>query len=863
MYYTDVILQINPDKREGFMKRILTLLVSVLCLMQITALPATAYEANIIGQQEYKPLDIVVVFDISDSMNVSDAQKLTPHAVKILTDMMFEKGGRIGIVVFNTVPKAFTTDSSGNPALIALSDTSELEQMFDTLSMIEYRDGTGIGNALLAAAEMLEKNTLDEERQKVILLFTDGVDDFGKFPTSAVRMADCKTNQAAAVEWAAENDCPIYCVGYDFEWKGTHSMGENGEGLKKLEDISKETGGVVKKASNVSEIEELFLDMIAKIGGGAIYSLPVSNSKVQIYVTPEVVEANIRIRSLVDSAIIDGKVELFNPKGEKVVLQKSDTLKYNVDALGATLKLINPEQGTWMLALEGVRDDDVKVSYLLHYELGMDSVLVLPKENPEGVAYIGDVIQVQTYLTKNGEKLENEDIYKEITNAQLIVTPRAHPENKTNYALSLDGSQFTGSFEILEDSVYDVIVNIESDSFFRSDLLTIQSSNQPLQLVGNIEDTKVNNRQRIEVADLYSYVSDLENDPITAEVSWVSDPEMLTARVDNDRILIAGTGWGAANVTVTFTDAQGNEVKDTFFVKVNDPLAITLIILSIFLFVLAILLLMYISYRKSFTVKGSITVKKIAEVLDDSGVNPRFVNVIYTDPSGLGSSSNAGSLGGLGSATGASPLGGGLGSSSGADPLGGGLGSSSGASPLGGGLGSSSGASPLGGGLGSSTGASPLGGGLGSASEFSTEAFDERKHHSGFKGEMNLKFALAKEKHFYKVLVTFMNNYDAYMTLNGKQNSEMSKNVKVFICNCFHDFDQVEVKGTAFGQNGFILKFPQKGSRIRVFSPRKVKNLVHVCPVNGNRVFLAFSVPTDNEYMGNQVCAYIELEYKK
>ena len=861
----------------------------VLCLLVAAVLAAGPAAADIVGimngteQHEYKPLDIVVAFDISGSMKYSDSDKITPHAVNILTNMMFEKESRIGVVVFNTTPRFLTESSDYSPEMIPLSDTDRVGEMLEDLQKVRYEDGTGIGNALLAATEMMEANKLDEDRQKVILLFTDGVDDFGSSIRAPLRMAECKENEASAITWAMENDCPIYCVGYDFVSGGVHSMGVGGEGLEKLKNISRSTGGVASKADNVHEIESLFIRMLGEICGITIIDIE-SSDNVYIYITPEVVEANIRIRSTVDSALLNGTVELYNPDGERVVLENSETLKYNVDRLGATLKLIEPARGTWVLKLLGIDKEAVDISYLSHYDLSLESELTMPAGNPEGVAYRGDTVEISSWLVSNGIRIEDSAIYEEITDASLVVTSRMDPMNPVEYALTRQGNRYTGKFVIEDDCIYDVKVTLISPGFIRSQLLEIQSGNKPLQLIGSLDDVEVNNRSEIQVENIFDCVEDEEGDSITAEVTDISDLEMVDARVVGDKILIEGKSWGAALITITFTDAQGNQVKSTFQAKVNDPLALAMIILSVVLLILLILAALYISYRKSFIIKGRISVLKIEDhvkvgtgndfvlkqVVFAAPENMDTVDVTKTmsEPNPFGGSASAAStnpFGGSTSAAGTSPFGGSA-SAAGTNPFGGSA-SAAGTNPFGGST-SAAGTNPFGGSIPASETSSFESMSAGEGEDSASEA--EEKQHKNFEkfeggNLISIRTALGRvkaEQHFFKVLQKFVQRYKEHMNRNAAIKTSFRAAQTENIINRFEELNRVKVKGTPFGMKGFDLIFPAKCEVV----PEKLskeKNVVHVCQVNGNKRVFGFSVEYQDERDDRTHKAYIEMEYRK
>ncbi len=905
----------------------------VLCLLFAAVLTADPAAADIVGimsgteQQEYKPLDIVVAFDISGSMNYSDSDKITPHAVNILTNMMFEKDSRIGVVVFNTTPRFLTESYNGSPEMVSLSDTERVGEMLDVLQKVRYEDGTGIGNALLAATEMLEANKLEEDRQKVILLFTDGVDDFGSSIRAPLRMAECKENEASAITWAMENDCPVYCVGYDFVSGGVPSMGVGGEGLEKLKNISQSTGGVANKAENVNEIEALFIRMLGDICGITIIDIE-SSDNVYIYVTPEVVEANIRIRSTVDSALLNGTVELYNPDGERVVLENSETLKYDVDRLGATLKLIEPERGTWVLKLLGIDKEAVEISYLSHYDLSLESELIVPAGNPEGVAYRGDTVEISSWLVSNGVRIEDSTIYDEITDASLVVTSRMDPMNPVEYALTLEGNRYTGKFVIEDDCIYDVKVTLISPGFIRSQLLEIQSGNKPLQLIGGLDDVEVNNRSEIQVENIFDCVEDEEGDAITAEVTDISDLEMVDARVVGDKILIEGKGWGAALITITFTDAQGNQVKSTFQAKVNDPLALAVIILSVVLLILLILAVLYISYRKSFIIKGKVSVLKIEDYVKvgagndfvlkqvvfaapenmDTVVAPQ--NISETTPFGGTSAGGTTPFGGT-SAGGTTPFGSGTPAAV-TNPFGGGTPAAV-TNPFGGGT-PVAGTTPFGGGtpaavtnlFGGGTpvaGTTPFGGGTpaavtnpfgGDSPTAGTNPFDntsaagtssfesmsagegdsaseeEEKQHKNFE-----KFEGGNLIHIRTALGRVKADQHFFKVLQQfvkRYKEHMNRNAAIKTsCRAA----QTERMINCFEELNCVkvkgTPFGMKGFDL-IFPAKcavvpeklsKEKNVVHVCQLNGNKRVFGFSVEYQDDRDDRTHKAYVEMEYRK
>ncbi|MCC8173579.1 MAG: VWA domain-containing protein [Odoribacter sp.] len=841
------------------------------------------FAAEIDGKDEYKPLDMVVIVDTSGSMNYSDSTHMTSSAINMLVNMMPAEDSRIGIVTFNTKPTSVTVDSSGNPTLLDLSNLDNVKNIREKVSEIVYKGDTGIGNAVKMATDILAENSKDDSRQKAIILFTDGLDDFG---ADQLSLAKCKENQGTAVQWATNNDCPIYCIGYNYQTSsGANSMGENGEGITKLENISKPTNGQAKAITSIDEIEDMFINMLANICDlyyKVIETVPGDGQRheVSIPISPEVIEANIRITCPTNEALSKGEIELYNPNNEEVALQNSSGVRYDVDATAASIKVLSPKTGTWKLVLDGVNSEEIKIGLLEHYELGIVSKLTLPDGNPQDTAYVGDQIGVQAYLTTDGIQISDVAIYETIKDARVIVTPRAAPENEKVYALSFDGTIYTGSFTIPQESVYDVTVEIESESFIRSDNLVIQSGNHPLVLNKEFEDVKLNKNKQIVVKDIYTYVSDIEQDTITAQITNSTDPDMANAAIKDDTIVIDGLKWGATNVTVTFTDEQGNVVNSTFKVSVNDPVMLSIYIGIFLLIVILILLLLYWLYRKTFKITGKVRVLKLAEAVDNNGMEPDICKLLFESnysfdmterpkkSKRFGEFKTASDKGDFGTAeTGFVNTNGGLRTTkTGFGSLKGGFGSSTGGFTT-----SDSGLGKQNSGFGKSNGgfSNNSGGGFSSSkgefgnprSTFGTqpEEFIETVDESKFNGEMELAVILENEQNLFKVLEAFAGKYEKYMTTNGTVESQKAKNIKSFI-NQLSRLRDAKIGGSSAGLRGLQIKLPKKvpiKSHSLKIERFKIKTNVN----NGKFVTIKLSIPLGEE-KGKKLCYYLEVEYK-
>lgn len=478
------------------------------------------------------------------------------------------------------------------------------------------KGGTGVGNALLKATEILADQS-DDNHQKAIILFTDGSDFFGK---DELGLARCQENEASATLWAKKNNCPIYCFGYDYRTaNGVSSMGENGEGLKKLTSISQTTGGSFTRIQDINTVQEEFIRILADLcdliyvnvdtvpGDGGVH-------EVTFEVNPSVIEANIRIGSITENAISKGKISLYDPSGKQIELANKGNIRFDVDSLAASIKVIRPKLGTWTLVLDGIVGDNVKIGLLQHYRVGIDTSIELPSGNPLGVAFLNDRIRVNAWFVEDGAKIENPNLYDIVTNATLTYIPRANPQNGKTIKLTKNGLSFSGDFTIEEECIYDVVIRIESGSFFRECTLMIKSSNQPLELVSDIEKVDVNLNKSVNIDDIYAHVRDLEGDTIIAEAS-VKDPDAVDVSINGNSLNVHAKKWHSTMVTVTYKDAQGNTVETSFKIQVHNPWFFIVMGIIIALIILAVVILTRLAYRASLKIKGDLYLTEI-EVVD-------------------------------------------------------------------------------------------------------------------------------------------------------------------------------------------------------------------------------------------------------
>lgn len=843
-------------------KRIIAVLIALL-LVAFAAVECFAEELE--TEKEYKPLDLVVVVDSSGSMLHSDKEKTALSAVRMLVNMMPAQDSRVGIISFNTEPTILTKDQAGNPALIALKEFTGVETVRSAVDSIKYKGDTGIGNAVLAATELLNKCS-SADRARAIILFTDGVNYFGY---NLLALADCEKNEVDAIQWAKSNDCHIYCVGYDYiTSSGESSMGADGEGLKKLSNIADSTGGSFRPIHGTDEIEQLFIDLLAE-ECDLIYRLvgvlPGDGNahQCEITINPSVIEANIRIAGGGPNAIKEGKIRLYDPMGKEVQLSNSGNIRFDTDVTAASIKVRMPQPGTWLLSVSNIQGDDIHIGLLEHYKMNLTSQLIFPEGNPVGVAYTNDVVGIRTWLTYDDAVLENDEIYDCVTSAKATVVSRANPDDTRVIDLKRDGRSFIGSFVVSEDSFYDVNIRLEWDTVYREDTLTVMSSNTPVELVKQIPDVSVRKGKTVTISDIYQYVYDAENDPVEVTVKNASPADVVDIAIDGDKVNITGVkGWWASTlVTLEFTDAQNNSVKSTFKVSVDDPGALFTIIGIIAGFALIVLAIISALVRATIRIPGKMKVMLLAKGYVDGTGEFHNEEDIYRNPNSA--SNDKYQVNRPRVIPGTAPVN---------DPFksatttaGSGFGGAFGGGS-GGAFGSGSGGA-FGGAFGNNANTQPeqKSGGFGGAREnlMDKALEEEKKKSNAFNTPVSLGGRL-KKRSLYSVLKDFVSKYDQAMKESGKE-SVLYKKVANFVETSFKsNLDNVMIHGTApFGKRGTIIKRSALVPKTVVFHEPKFKKKTRLNPAARtiNIEVLVKAGEKDND--GNTPANHVSIQYTK
>jgi acyl carrier protein len=223
------------------------------------------------SEQTYRDhLDVVLVMDISNSMNKNDPSKVFPQGVELFLDLLKDRDVNIGVVAFNE-----------KTIIIPLAELSKTQAEFaNKMKQFKYKGYTDIGLALKKSDAMISKS----DRSPVIVLFTDGYVDVA--PKSKRTGSDSVADIDKVID-NAKQKYPIYTIGLD---KGSGDS-------NRIERIAIETDGKYYPINDVDELNGVF----NKIFGNIV----ISENKIESKISKTDTKYIFHIPILLKSSSID------------------------------------------------------------------------------------------------------------------------------------------------------------------------------------------------------------------------------------------------------------------------------------------------------------------------------------------------------------------------------------------------------------------------------------------------------------------------------------------------------------------------------------------------------------------------------
>ena len=199
---------------------------------------------------EDEGIDVALVLDVSLSMLAEDFPPNRMEALRDIARRFIQRSGsnRVGLVIFAKdayVQAPLTTDHG---VLMHLLDS------VTALTLDQQRSGgTAIGDALLAAASMMDSHRL-QDRDQALILITDGESNEGVESTLAARYVRELDIRLYAIGIGGEEPVEVVFEGNKIDYLAALDDAE-------LRAIAESSEGVYYRAQEVDALEEIFIEL--------------------------------------------------------------------------------------------------------------------------------------------------------------------------------------------------------------------------------------------------------------------------------------------------------------------------------------------------------------------------------------------------------------------------------------------------------------------------------------------------------------------------------------------------------------------------------------------------------------------------
>ncbi|WP_136607849.1 vWA domain-containing protein [Paenibacillus dokdonensis] len=414
-----------------------------LCLLLVVLLilPLSGKGVSAAAAQQSSHIDAVLVMDASNSMKASDPNQISGEAMKMFIDMLSTRGDKVGIV-------SYTDKIQREKALLEIqsdADKTDLKQFIDQLDRGAYTDiSVGVKEAVKVLKQGAEKG-----HEPMIVVLADGNNALDPKSGRTESQADQELSQS--VQEAKADGIPIYTIGLNADGK------LNKNALAKLSD---QTGGKSFSTSSADDLPQILSEIFAshqKLKIVPVTAITANGSYQEVTINvpnANVLEANI---SMISSSPVD--VKLTDPSGKEQQIPSANVLRSKSKTY-SLLKLLKPEQGDWKLQVKGVPKDKIDINLIFNYDLELDMDPL-----PSTTVKKGDSIDINAYLVSNGQKLQNNGLYNNMS-AKLIVKDLDSGDTK-EVKLTNKGDHFVGSYTVEEKHQYELRARAEDKSFYR------------------------------------------------------------------------------------------------------------------------------------------------------------------------------------------------------------------------------------------------------------------------------------------------------------------------------------------------------------------------------------------------------------
>lgn len=325
------------------------------------------------------------------------------------------------------------------------ADKTDLKEFIDQLDRGPYTD---ISVGLDEAVKVL-KQGMDPAHAPMIVVLADGNNDLD--PNTGKTSQEASDQLDQAVKEAKGSGIPIYTIGLNADGKLNKET---------LAELANQTGGKSFTTSSADDLPQILSEIFAshqQLKIVPVQSITGNGSYQEVTVNvpnANVLEANISIMS---SSPVD--VKLVDPAGAEQTIPSANVLRSTSNSY-SLLKLLKPQQGDWKLQVKGVSKDKIDINLVFSYDLE----LIMDPPPPSKVK-AGDTIDIKAHLVSNGQKLQDQEQYGNMT-AKLLVKD-LDTGDESEVELENKGGSFEGNYKLPQKHDYELRVRAEEQSFYR------------------------------------------------------------------------------------------------------------------------------------------------------------------------------------------------------------------------------------------------------------------------------------------------------------------------------------------------------------------------------------------------------------
>lgn len=404
-------------------------------------------------------LDVLFVTDCSGSMNESDPQDLACEAMKLFMDICEYDSTRVCVVEY----------TERIVDVLPLQEIAEgrdaLKAQIDGLYTKDFYGWTDLSLGLMEAKNQLvsDDKALSGNRRPLIILLSDGDTVLGQngIGPGGRTLEDANQDLEMVLSELKALGVPVFPIGLLSE-KAQRVMGETA--VTRISDtiahISDVTGGRAYMTDKAEDIPEILRE---------IYALNIDTGEVEVgRFTGDGQSHNVTI-TIPNSSIYEGNivilsgqdvtdVHLYDPNGTEMEMP-GENIVYNTSKIYTHIKLFRPMQGDWTLAVTGAVGDQVTVTFLSYYGMGMDVTL-----NGEEFE-IGAPINAEVTFYNSSGVIDDPRLLSGAA-GYLSLRDKAGVE-VARTELSLNGAKMTGSMDAQKNGSYELVAQVcgEDGSF--------------------------------------------------------------------------------------------------------------------------------------------------------------------------------------------------------------------------------------------------------------------------------------------------------------------------------------------------------------------------------------------------------------